>query len=60
MYVVEVVSSALVVQRAYRSLEYDYALNMFDIHKKKKWREIRLVRIVNGVKVTLKFVDKSR
>jgi len=49
-----------VVERALRTTDYDLALDTFDAKKKTKVREVRLVKVVYGVRAVLKYVQKHR
>jgi hypothetical protein len=60
VYVVEVVMTNRVVERALRTTDYDLALDTFDAKKKTKVREVRLVKVVYGVRAVLKYVQKHR
>ena len=60
LYVVEVVSLSRIVTRVLRTTDYEFALSVFDRRKKLKVREVRMVRVENGQRAVLKYVDRSR
>lgn len=60
LYVVEVVSLSRIVTRVLRTTDYDFALSVFDKRKKLRVREVRMVRVDNGQRAVLKYVDRSR
>lgn len=60
LYVVEVVSLSRIVTRVLRTTDYEFALSVFDRRKKLRVREVRMVRVDNGQRAVLKYVDRSR
>jgi len=60
LYIVEEVSLSRIVTKVLRTTDYDFALTIFDRRKKRKVREIRMVRLDNGIRTVLKFVDRAR
>lgn len=60
MYAVEVVALNRIVSRVFRSLDYDKVLRVFDARKQMRAREVRMVKYMNGRRVVLKYLDRTR
>lgn len=60
LYIVEVVNLSRIVTKVLRTTDYDFALAVFDIRKKLRYREVRMVRVDNGNRTVLKYVDLAR
>lgn len=60
LYIIEVVSVSRIVKKVIRTTDYDFALSVFDARKKMKVREVRMVKIDEGRRYVLKYLDRTR